>query len=120
MNFFDWYLNCIKGHYADFEGRARREEFWMFSLVDLIVTVVAEAIGQAVHVPMLSGVYCLVTLLPCIAVGVRRLHDTGRSGWWMLIQLIPLIGGIWLIVLFATAGDSGGNRYGPDPKAGVI
>lgn len=120
MGFFDWYLGCIKGHYADFEGRARRKEFWMFFLVDLLAAAVAEAIGQAIHLPALSSLYGLATLLPYVAVGVRRLHDTGRSGWWMLIQLIPLIGAIWLIVLLATAGNSGGNRYGSDPEAAAI
>lgn len=119
MGFFDWYLKCIKGHYADFEGRARRTEYWMFLLVNVLIAIVVAIIGRAIHFEVLSTLYSLAVLVPAIAVGVRRLHDTGRSGWWLLISLIPLIGTIWLIVLFAIAGDQGANQYGADPKEGV-
>jgi uncharacterized membrane protein YhaH (DUF805 family) len=119
MGFFDWYLNCIRGHYADFEGRARRTEYWMFTLVNIIVAIVIAMIGRIIHFEVLSTLYSLAVLLPGIAVGVRRLHDTGRSGWWWLILLIPLVGAIWLIVLFAIGGDQGSNQYGADPKGGV-
>ena len=119
MGFFDWYLNCVKGHYADFNGRARRTEYWMFFLVNLIISIVVTLIGRAIHAPILGTLYSLAVLLPAIAVGVRRLHDTGRSGWWLLISLIPLIGTIWIIVLLVLEGDRGDNQYGADPKAGV-
>jgi uncharacterized membrane protein YhaH (DUF805 family) len=117
MGFFDWYLKCVKGHYADFEGRARRTEYWMFFLVNLIIAIVIGIIGRIIHVPVLSTLYSLAVLVPGIAVGVRRLHDTGRTGWWLLISLIPLIGTIWIIVLLASNGDQGSNQYGADPKA---
>lgn len=65
---------------------------------------------------ILGAIYSLFVLLPSIAVGVRRLHDIGKSGWWMFIVFIPIIGGIYLLVLFATEGDNGSNEYGPDPK----
>jgi uncharacterized membrane protein YhaH (DUF805 family) len=119
MGFFDWYLKCIKGHYADFEGRARRTEYWMFFLVNLIIAIVVGLIGMAIHLRVLSTLYSLAVLVPGIAVGVRRLHDTGRSGWWWLIALIPVIGTIWIIVLFAIPGDQAANQYGADPKEGV-
>jgi uncharacterized membrane protein YhaH (DUF805 family) len=119
MGFFDWYLNCIKGHYADFEGRARRTEYWMFFLVNLIVSIGVTLVGRAIGFHALSALYGLALLLPGLAVGVRRLHDTGRSGWWWLVTLIPLAGAVWLIVLLALPGDQGANQYGVDPKAGV-
>ena len=117
MGFFDWYLKCVKGHYADFEGRARRTEYWMFILVNVIITIVIGIIGAIIHFKALSTLYSLAVLVPSIAVGVRRLHDTGRTGWWLLISLIPLIGTIWIIILLATNGDQGSNEYGEDPKA---
>jgi uncharacterized membrane protein YhaH (DUF805 family) len=119
MGFFDWYLKCIKGHYADFEGRARRTEYWMFFLVNLIIAIVVFLIGRAIGFPVLYTLYSLAVLVPGIAVGVRRLHDTGRSGWWWLIALIPVIGTIWIIVLFAIPGDQAANQYGADPKESV-
>ena len=119
MGFFDWYLKCIKGHYADFDGRARRTEYWMFFLVNIFISIVAAIIGRVIGLPVIGSLYGLAVLLPGIAVGVRRLHDTGRSGWWWLIALIPLIGTIWIIVLFALDGDQGDNQYGADPKAGM-
>jgi len=120
MGFFDWYLKCVKGHYADFEGRARRTEYWMFFLVNVIIGFVIGFIGEAVHLSILGTLYSLAVLIPGLAVGARRLHDTGRSGWWLLVGLIPLIGWIWLIVLFAIEGDKGSNQYGPDPKEGIL
>lgn len=119
MGFFDWYLKCIKNHYADFEGRARRTEYWMFYLVNLIIAIVLAFIARAIGFHVLNTLYSLAVLVPGIAVGVRRLHDTGRTGWWLLIALIPLIGWIWIIVLLAIEGDQGANQYGADPKETV-
>jgi uncharacterized membrane protein YhaH (DUF805 family) len=117
MGFFDWYVNCIKNHYADFEGRARRTEYWMFVLVNIIIAVVIGIIGRIIHLPIIGTLYSLAVLVPGIAVGVRRLHDIGKSGWWLLLALIPIIGTIWIIVLLATPGVQGANQYGADPKA---
>ena len=117
MGFFDWYLKCIKQHYADFEGRARRTEYWMFFLVNFLISLVLTIIGRIIHVPIIGTLYGLAVLVPHLAVGARRLHDTGKSAWLLLIGLIPILGWIGLIVLFAIAGDQGSNQYGPDPKA---
>ncbi|SPH23400.1 Inner membrane protein YhaI [Defluviimonas aquaemixtae] len=110
--------------YATFTGRARRAEFWWFALFNLIVNAVLNVIdgvffgfghGMMAGPQPLSSLYSLGVLLPSLAVGARRLHDTGRSGWWLLIWLIPIIGWILLIWWFATEGDKGQNGYGDDP-----
>jgi uncharacterized membrane protein YhaH (DUF805 family) len=121
-----WYKKVLN-QYADFEGRARRTEYWMFTLVNILIMIplyVIGFIGITSQSSLLSSVgfglymlYALATLVPSIAVGVRRLHDTGKSGWMLLIGLIPIIGSIWLLVLFVTEGDKGDNQYGLDPKA---
>ncbi|WP_030763282.1 DUF805 domain-containing protein [Streptomyces sp. NRRL F-2664] len=113
----NYYLDVLK-KYADFSGRARRQEYWMFFLFQIaaliIVAILDAVLGTS---PWLYLIYALATLLPNLAVSVRRLHDTGKSGWWMLISLVPFIGGIWLLVLLATAGQPQPNQYGQDPKA---
>lgn len=118
----NWYLKVLK-QYADFNGRARRKEFWMFFLFHFIMLIVAIMIDGALHTtisPLPYGyifiAYGLLTLLPYIALVVRRLHDVGKSGWFYFIALIPLIGSIWLLVLMCKEGDRGDNAYGPDPK----
>lgn len=122
----NWYLKVLK-QYADFEGRARRTEYWMFTLINTIIALLLYSllfIGIFAESTVLSSIggilyllYALATFLPSLGVGVRRLHDTNKSGWMILIAFIPIIGAIWLIVLFATEGDKGDNPYGPDPKA---
>ncbi len=119
----EWYLAVIR-NYAGFSGRAQRKEYWMFFLFNLVISWVlgfldgmmgltwGEGVGA---MGMTSGLYSLFILIPSLAVGVRRLHDIGRSGWSMLIALIPLVGAIILIVWFAKEGDHGTNKYGPDP-----
>ena len=119
MGFFDWYLKCVKDRYADFDGRARRTEYWMFFLVNILISIVVAIIGRVIGLPVIGSLYGLALLVPGIAVGVRRLHDTGRTGWWLLIALIPLIGTIWIIVLLVLDGDQGSNPYGADPKVGM-
>jgi uncharacterized membrane protein YhaH (DUF805 family) len=110
---FNWYIEVLK-KYAVFEGRARREEFWMFTLVNFIVSLVLHLISG-----VLGGIYALAVLLPSIGVGVRRLHDIGRSGWWLLISLIPLVGIIVLIYFFVQDSQPGTNEHGPSPKSGA-
>jgi uncharacterized membrane protein YhaH (DUF805 family) len=117
----EWYLKVLR-QYVDFAGRARRKEYWMFTLVNVIISIVLASIDSVLEISVLTlGIlgllYSLAVLLPNLAVGVRRLHDTGRSGWWLLIGLIPLIGTIVLIVFFATDGERQPNAYGPAPKA---
>ncbi|OZM56446.1 hypothetical protein CIB95_11770 [Lottiidibacillus patelloidae] len=112
----EWYLKVLK-NYVNFSGRARRKEYWMFVLFNMIVAFVLGFIdGILFEVGLLGNLYLLAVLLPSLAVSVRRLHDTGRSGWWLLISLIPLIGGI--ILLFFLCEDSkDANQFGPNPKA---
>ncbi|MEP1489780.1 MAG: DUF805 domain-containing protein [Algibacter sp.] len=119
-----WYLKVVRDNYANFQGRARRQEYWMFNLFQLIFVyggmAILGGIGYAIDIPFLVFIiyiYILATLIPSIAVSVRRLHDVGKSGWFLLISLIPIIGGIWIFVLSVTEGDKGTNEYGPDPKA---
>jgi len=107
----NWYLKVLK-QYVDFNGRARRKEYWMFSLISLIITYGIVGIAMAIDAPALasiSSIYSLAVLLPTIAVGVRRMHDVGKSGWFLLIPIYNLI-------LACTNGDVGENEYGPDPK----
>ncbi len=118
----NWYLKVLK-QYADFNGRARRKEYWMFVLFNIIFAICAilidNIIGTAIDGIGYGIVYLLYTLavfIPGLAVTVRRLHDIGKSGWMILVAFIPFIGGIWLLVLTATEGNLGSNQYGPDPK----
>lgn len=120
----NWYLKVLKD-YTNFNGRARRTEYWMFVLFNIIFAAVAmfldNMLGLIIDETFGYGyiylAYGLLVLIPGIAVVIRRLHDTGKSGWWILLSFIPLIGTIWLLILLVTAGDEGPNAYGPDPKA---
>jgi uncharacterized membrane protein YhaH (DUF805 family) len=113
----DWYLKVIKENYANFEGRARRSEYWYYTLMNIIIAIVLFTLSVAAYqLIFLYWLYALAVFIPGLAVTVRRLHDTNKSGWFFLVVFIPLIGGIWLIVLLATEGDSGSNNYGQDPK----
>lgn len=118
----NWYLKVLK-QYADFDGRARRKEYWMFFLFHLIVTIVAAVLDNLLGIAIdgigygaLYFLYAFGTFVPGLAVSVRRLHDIGKSGWMMLVGLIPIIGSIWLIVLMCSEGTQGENEYGKNPK----
>jgi uncharacterized membrane protein YhaH (DUF805 family) len=112
----NWYLKCLK-QYADFSGRARRKEYWMFFLFNFIFAIAAMILDLALGgYEILNLLYLLGVFLPNFAVTVRRLHDVDKSGWWILITLVPLIGSIWLLVLVATDGSVGDNQYGKNPK----
>lgn len=111
----NWYVGVLK-NYVGFSGRARRQEYWMFALFNTIIEVVLYGIDTAIGVQVLSTIYMLAVLLPSLAVAFRRLHDTDRSGGWLLIAFIPFIGAIILLIFLATAGSAGTNRYGHDPK----
>lgn len=117
-----WYTEVLK-KYVVFSGRARRKEFWMFALINLAISIVLGILDGILGTRsggfgIIGGIYSLAVLLPSLAVSVRRLHDTNRTGWWILIGLIPIVGIIILIVFYATEGAAGDNQYGPDPKAG--
>lgn len=118
----NWYLKVLK-NYAVFSGRARRKEYWMFALFNVIFLIVAlildNILGTAIEdvgYGLFYFLYALAVLLPSLAVTVRRLHDVGKSGWFLFIVLIPIIGSIWLLVLMCTGGDAGENQYGANPK----
>ena len=123
-----YYLTVLK-KYAVFEGRARRAEYWWFVLFNVIISVVLntifgarggvpeEPLAQATPLAIIPAIYALGILLPSLAVAVRRLHDTGRTGWWIFIGLIPLVGWIVLIVFYVQDSDVGDNAYGANPKA---
>lgn len=119
-----WYLQVLK-KYAVFSGRARRKEYWFFVLFNVIVSIGLAVIDSmlglyaSAGVGVLSLIYSLGVLIPSIAVSVRRLHDINKSGWWVLIVLVPFIGWLILLIFALIAGTPGDNQYGPDPKAGA-
>jgi uncharacterized membrane protein YhaH (DUF805 family) len=104
----NWYLTVLK-NYTLFNGRARRSEYWYFALFNMIIYVVLALIGSVIHFPMIASIYSLAVLVPGIAVGIRRMHDVDKSGWYLLIP-------IYNLVLACTDGTNGDNQYGPDPK----
>jgi aminopeptidase C, putative len=118
----NWYLKCWK-QYADFSGRARRKEYWIFSLINNII-IFFLYILQIVTIestlwlifPIILFLYAMAVFLPGLAVNIRRLHDIGKSGWWYLIYLIPIIGAIWLTVLMCLDSEPGENQWGENPK----
>lgn len=110
-----WYIGCWK-KYATFSGRARRKEYWMFALFNAIAYGVAGLIDGVLGTSLVAAVYGLAVLLPTLAVTARRLHDTDRSAWWMLICFVPFVGGIWLLVLTVLDGTPEENRFGANPK----
>ncbi len=115
----EWFLKVVKEHYADFNGRARRKEYWMYMLIYVIMMTVLQVV--AIILALISGILgtiigviiallSLALLAPSLAVFVRRMHDVGKSGWFILIPIYNLI-------LAITEGEKGDNQYGPDPKA---
>ncbi len=113
----NWYLEVLK-KYADFSGRARRKEYWMFALFNFIIAFVLGFIEGLVGGPGFIGfIYALAVIIPGIAVSVRRLHDTNRSGWWLLILLVPIVGIIVILVFMVQDSQAGDNQYGANPKA---
>ena len=118
----NWYIEALK-KYADFSGRSRRKEYWFFVLFGFLINIVLAVIDvksgtliRGAGLGLLGGLYVLATIVPSWAVAVRRLHDTNRTGWWLLIGFIPLIGTIVLIVFLASDSNSESNEYGPNPK----
>jgi uncharacterized membrane protein YhaH (DUF805 family) len=111
-----WYWRVIK-NYLFFEGRARRMEYWVFHLIHFLIIWVLDFIetykGWGI---LLTGIYWLLTILPLLAVSVRRLHDIGRSGWWMFFGFIPILGPLVLFIFACLDSEEASNRYGPNPK----
>jgi uncharacterized membrane protein YhaH (DUF805 family) len=120
----NWYVEVLK-KYAVFAGRARRKEYWMFTLFNLIIGFAIGfvqgmmGIGGGSYLAWPALVYTLAVLIPGIAVSVRRLHDTNRSGWWLFIACVPFIGAVALLWFMVQEGTPGDNQYGPNPKSPV-
>lgn len=124
-----WYFQALK-KYAVFSGRARRMEYWIFQLGNMLIATLLSVGEAAVRLSMggmkvepgsapvliVVNVFTLLIIIPTLAVTIRRLHDTGRSGWWILICFIPLIGALVLLVFMVLDSEPGPNRYGPNPK----
>ena len=126
----NWYLEVIKNNYANLSGRARRKEYWMFTLVNTIIITVLYAIlmssidmntGETSSlgsiVGIIIGIYSLAIIVPSLAVTIRRFHDQDKSGWMFLLAFIPAVGGLIVFVFMCLEGTKGDNRFGPDPKA---
>ena len=121
-----WFVEALK-KYAVFSGRSRRKEYWYFVLFVIIISTVLNIIDGLIGayeriagVGLLSSIFSLAILIPSIAVTVRRLHDIDRSGWWLLIALVPLVGWIVLLVFSVQESTPGSNKYGPNPKSASI
>lgn len=113
-----YYIDVIK-KYAVFTGRSRRSEFWYFTLFNFIISIIFSIITKLIgngRNDIIGSLYSLGVCIPTLAVGIRRLHDIGKSGWMILISLIPIVGWIWLTVLACKDSQPGDNKYGPNPK----
>lgn len=113
-----WYSKCLR-NYATFSGRAGRREYWTFILINFAVFVGLAFVDNALFgedTSVLASLYVIGVLLPSLAVSVRRLHDTGRSGWWLAVSFVPLVGPLLLAIFYFLEGDPLANRYGPPPK----
>lgn len=121
----EWYLMALR-KYADFTGRSRRREYWMFALFNFLISLALGVLDGGIGttaggtIGILSGLYSLFVLIPGIAVAIRRLHDTGRSGWWLLLILVPFVGAIVLLIFFVQDSEPGANEYGYNPKEPVV
>ncbi|MDN3593498.1 DUF805 domain-containing protein [Zunongwangia endophytica] len=121
-----WYLKVFR-QYSDFKGRARRKEYFMFGLINAIFSIccmlLSFCLSNWLETPAFIGIYVLymlASLLPSLAVSVRRLHDIGKSGWMLLVGFIPLVGSIWMLILLITDSEPSDNQYGPNPKEDVV
>lgn len=124
--FVDYAVQAVTKNFANFNGRARRKEYWGTMLVYIIVAVILSMLMNitfwiseylSYFFVLVASIFYLATIVPIIALTVRRLHDIDKSGWWYWISLVPLIGGIWLLILLCTEGTRGDNRFGADPKS---
>ncbi len=122
----DLVIQALTKKYATFTGRARRKEFWLYTLVIMIVSVILSIIDGALGLAdsvapglgLISLIFTLLVFIPGLAISIRRLHDTDRSGWWVLLAFIPIIGSLVLLFFLVTKGTEGENRFGADPLAG--
>ena len=116
----DWYMGVWK-KFAVFDGRARRKEYWVFSSINMFVLMILYIVDVFIFpILFLMVIFYFAIFLPSLAVCVRRLHDIGKSGWWMLLSFVPIVGAIWLLVLFLTDSTPNENKYGPNPKQAFL
>lgn len=122
-----WIKAVLVDNYANFSGRARRQEYWMFVLIWVLIVISIGFIDSLTEEylgftwgSIAAVILLLITIIPWLALNVRRFHDIGKSGGYLFINLIPIVGRIWYIVLMATAGNNFSNKYGPDPKAPIL
>ena len=129
----EWYLKVMRDNYANFKGRARRKEYWMFVLVYVIILIACMVLDNVLGIVFMMDagplgeismgygwlyfICLLVHFIPGLGLVVRRLHDVGKSGWFYLLIFLLIIGWIWLLVLYCTEGQKEDNKWGPDPKA---
>ena len=120
-----WYLKALK-NYAGFSGRARRREYWIFILFNNFIFIALSFLDIIIYnlssetvIGMLSGAYLLAVILPSLAVTFRRLHDSGKSGWWVFINLVPMVGSLVFIIILFLDSQPGENQYGPSPKSEI-
>lgn len=111
----EWFISALK-QFTNFEGRSHRTAYWMFALFYFIFYIVAASADYLLNTDVIVTLYGFILLLPSISIGARRLHDTGRTGWWQLIGIIPILGIIVVIVFLVQDSEPGDNSYGPNPK----
>ncbi len=111
----NYYIQAFK-RFSDFSGRSRRSEYWYYVLFNILVSIVAVVIDVFIEMPIFTLLYLLVSIIPSIAVLVRRLHDTGKSGWYYFMGMIPIAGPIILLVYLTTDSQPGNNQWGQNPK----
>lgn len=112
----NYYTDPITKKYADFIGRATRKEFWMFTLLNLVASILISIVTNVLDLKIINSFYSLAVLIPSIAIGIRRLHDTNHSGWWLLLAFVPIIGWIVLLYFYIIDTQLSDNQYGPNPK----
>lgn len=119
----DYFIGAYKNNYANFNGRARRKEYWMFTLFYIIASFVLSIVdsilgtmNMQIGIGLLGGLFALASFLPAIAVAARRLHDINKSGWWQLIAIIPIIGWLVLFIFYIMDSNPGENSFGANPK----
>lgn len=118
----NWYLEALK-KFTEFNGRASRQEYWYFVLFNILISIglglvdrITGSFDPLSGVGLLGGIYGLIILLPGLAVSVRRLHDTNRSGWWVLLPFIPILGGLIFLYFLVLDSSPDRNNYGESPK----
>ncbi|PIT60489.1 hypothetical protein BHC47_01090 [Snodgrassella alvi] len=121
MKWYEWYIKCVTTDYFKFQGRARRKEYWMFTLFSFIIYMILSIIFENIMsspagYTITSTIYSLAIFIPSFSVTVRRLHDTNRSGWWSLLAFIPVIGILILLIFMLLDSTPSDNNYGENPK----